>query len=440
VNYRAVEDTVWLNVGLVAFFILLGGLFAAAELALVSLRESQLDALEKRSRRGAAVSKLARDPNTFLAAVQIGVTVSGFFSAAFGATALAPVLEGPLRSVGINPVAAGVVAVIAMTLLVAYASLVFGELAPKRLALQKAEGFALAIAPLIGWIAVAFTPLIWLVGKSSDAVVKLLGGDPTKRGEVLSGEELKSIVESHESLGEEQREILSDVMEAAEQALISVMQPRGDVHCLLSSMAISDARALLQGLPYSRYPVITKSLDDCESFVHVRDVMWASKSHQTIADVARSIPILPSSMRVFPAMSELRREGKHIALVVDEYGGADGLVTLEDLVEELIGEVYDEHDPADRPGREDTLTRRGHFRGETSIRRFAELTGLDIPPGPYTTIAGFMLSELGHIPDPGASVDTDGATLIVHTMDSRRIALVSVHAKKPIESEPAAEK
>jgi len=296
VNTSTVDDTVWLNVGLVVFFILLGGLFAAAELALVSLRESQLDALEKRSRRGAAVAQLARDPNTFLAAVQIGVTVSGFFSAAFGATALAPVLEGPLRAAGINPVAAGVVAVIAMTLLVAYASLVFGELAPKRLALQKAEGFALAIAPLIAWIAVAFTPLIWLVGKSSDAVVKLLGGDPNKRGEVLSGEELKSIVESHESLGDEQREILSDVLEAAEQALISVMQPRGDVHCLVSTMAITEARELLQSLPYSRYPVITKSLDDCESFVHVRDVMWASKTHQTIADVARSIPILPSSM------------------------------------------------------------------------------------------------------------------------------------------------
>lgn len=424
----------WLNVGLVAFFILLGGLFAGAELALVSLRESQLDALEKRSRRGAAVAKLARDPNTFLAAVQIGVTVSGFFSAAFGATALAPVLEGPLRAAGINPVAAGVVAVIAMTLLVAYASLVFGELAPKRLALQKAEGFAFAIAPLIAGIAVAFTPLIWLVSKSSDAVVTLFGGDPTKRGEVLSGEELKSIVESHESLGVEQREILSDVLEAAEHALISVMQPRGEVHCLVSTMAITEARELLQGLPYSRYPVITKSLDDCESFVHVRDVMWASKTHQTIADVARSIPILPSSMKVFPAMSELRREGKHIALVVDEYGGADGLVTLEDLVEELIGEVYDEHDPADRRVREDRLTSRGHFRGETSIRRFEELTGVAIPPGPYSTVAGFMLSELGHIPEPGASVDTPEATLIVHSMESRRIALVSiVQGEKQVE-------
>jgi putative hemolysin len=421
-----VESNLWVNIALVVFFIFLGGAFAASELALVSLRESQLAALAKRGRRGMAVVKLARDPNTFLGAVQIGVTLSGFFSAAFGATALAPVLEQPLRSAGIDPTVAGVVAVVSMTLVVAYLSLVFGELAPKRLALQRAEGFALAVAPVIAGMAVALKPLIWLVGSSSDSVVRLLGGDPAKRSEELSDEELMSIVESHEGLGEEQREILADVIDAAQQSLVAVMRPRGEVESIRSTLTIAQARKQIRPLPYSRYPVITKSLDDCESFVHVRDLMWAKDDTQKVGQVARAIPILPASMRVFPALTHLRAEGKHIALVVDEYGGADGLITLEDLVEELIGEVYDEHDSADRLIREQVLLPSGTYPGDTSLRDFEEATGVALPKGPYHTLAGYLLAELGRIPQPGEEVTVDRVSLTVSDMDNRRIVSVEV--------------
>lgn len=420
-------DSLWLNISLVVFFILLGGAFAAAELALVSLRESQLHALEKRGRRGERVATLARDPNTFLAAVQIGVTVSGFFSAAFGATALAPVLADPLRELGIDPIIAGVIAVVTMTLLVAYLSLVFGELAPKRLALQRAVGFAIAVAPVIAGIAVVLRPLIWLVGRSSDLVVRLLGGDPSKRAENLSDEELVSIVESHEGLGVEQREILGDVIEAAEQSLLHVMRPRGDVEVLLSTMTVAEARKQVRHRPFSRYPVVDKSLDDCVAFVHVRDLMWA-KDSALVGQLAREIPQLPSSMKVFPAISELRAEGKHIALVVDEYGGADGLVTLEDLIEELIGEVYDEHDPADVQLHERRLSSRGQFAGDTTLRRFEDATGIALPRGPFSTVAGFMLAELGRIPAEGDVVEYGDARLVVHQMAERKIALVGVLA------------
>lgn len=418
-------DSLWLNISLVVFFILLGGAFAAAELALVSLRESQLHALEKRGQRGQQVAKLARDPNTFLAAVQIGVTVSGFFSAAFGATALAPVLADPLRNLGIDPTVAGVVAVVSMTLVVAYLSLVFGELAPKRLALQRAEGFAIAVAPVIAAIATVLKPLIWLVGRSSDLVVRLLGGDPTKRSENLSDEELVSIVESHEGLGEEQREILGDVIDASSQSLAHVMRPRGDVEVLFASATVSEARKQVRHRPFSRYPVVTKSLDDCVSFVHVRDLMWAEEG-TLVGQLGREIPQLPSSMKVFPAISELRSEGKHIALVVDEYGGTDGLVTLEDLIEELIGEVYDEHDPADVQLHEKRLSARGYFPGDIPLRRFEDASGLELPRGPYSTLAGFLLSELGRIPEEGDVVNYEGARLIVNTMSNRKIALVSL--------------
>lgn len=410
---------------LVFVFILIGGVFVAAELALVSLRESQLGAIEKRGWRGAAVVKLARDPNKFLGAVQLGVTVAGFTSAAFGATALSPLISDPLMSAGIDADAAAIIGVVVMTLLIAYLSLVFGELAPKRLALQRAEGFALIAAPVILALAVIFRPVIWVIGASSDVVVRIAGGDPNKRSEGLSGEELVSIVESHEGLAPDQREILADVLESAGNSLKSVLRHRAEVVSLKQSLSIDEAREIARNLPHSRYPVITKNLDDCESFVHIRDLMWTARSDQTIADIARPIPMLPRSMGVLPAIAELKAEGKHIALVVDEHGGTDGLVTLEDLIEELIGEVYDEHDsrlPVEH------LELRGSTRlpGDMSLRKFAELADIELPSASVTTLGGLVMNTLGRIPHKGDRIDVGSLSIVVTEVKRRRVVTVTI--------------
>lgn len=412
---------------LVFVFILIGGVFAAAELALVSLRESQLGAIEKRGWRGAAVVKLARDPNKFLGAVQLGVTVAGFTSAAFGATALSPLISDPLMSAGIDADAAAIIGVVVMTLLIAYLSLVFGELAPKRLALQRAEGFALIAAPIISALAIIFRPVIWVIGASSDVVVRIAGGDPNKRSEGLSGEELVSIVESHEGLAPDQREILADVLESSGNSLKSVLRHRAEVVSLKQSLSIDEAREIARNLPHSRYPVITKNLDDCESFVHIRDLMWTARSDQIIADIARPIPMLPRSMGVLPAIAELKAEGKHIALVVDEHGGTDGLVTLEDLIEELIGEVYDEHDsrlPVEH------LELRGSTRlpGDMSLRKFAELADIELPRASVTTLGGLVMNTLGRIPHKGDRIDVGSLSIVVTEVKRRRVVTVTIIA------------
>ncbi len=412
--------------GLLVFvFILIGGVFAAAELALVSLRESQLTSIEKRGRRGAAVARLARDPNQFLGAVQLGVTVAGFTSAAFGATALSPLISEPLVNVGVEPEPAAVVGVITMTLLIAYLSLVFGELAPKRLALQRAEGFAMAVAPVISLLAVIFRPIIWVIGVSSNVVVRLAGGDPHKRSEGLSDEELASIVESHEGLKANQREILSDVLESAGNSLKTVLRPRADIVTLKQSLSIAEAREIAQAHPHSRYPVITKNLDDCESFIHIRDLMWNSHEGQTIADIVRPIPILPRSMGVLPAIAELKAEGKHIALVVDEHGGTDGLVTLEDLLEELIGEVWDEHDQREEP---EVLDVGGisEVAGDMSIKKFAELANIEIPDDYVTTVGGLVMSALGRVPEVGDEITIGSFTIVVTEVERRRVVTVRI--------------
>ena len=410
---------------LVFVFILIGGVFAAAELALVSLRESQLGAIEKRGWRGAAVAKLARDPNKFLGAVQLGVTVAGFTSAAFGATALSPLISDPLQTTGVEPELAAVIGVVVMTLLIAYLSLVFGELAPKRLALQRAEGFSLITAPIIAALAIVFRPVIWVIGASSDIVVRLAGGDPNKRSEGLSGEELASIVEAHEGLEPDQREILSDVLESSANSLKSVLRHRADVVCLKQSMSIDEAREVARNLPHSRYPVITKNLDDCESFVHIRDLMWQASKGQTIADIARPIPMLPRSMGVLPAIAELKAEGKHIALVVDEHGGTDGLVTLEDLIEDLIGEVYDEHDSR-LPTEHSELRGSTRLPGDMSLRKFAELADIELTDESVTTLGGLVMNTLGRIPIKGDRVDVGSLSIVVTEVKRRRVVTVTV--------------
>lgn len=437
----------WIDLALVAVFIGIGGVFAATELALVSLRESQLAALEARSARGARVAAVARDPNTFLAAVQVGVTVAGFLSAAYGATALAPYLSPALEGLGLERATAETVAVVVMTLLVAYASLVFGELAPKRLALQRAEAFALVVAPPLATLSRLLRPLIWLLGRSTDLVVRLLGGDPRRRGESMSDDELRSLVASHEGLGDEEREIVADVLGAADRTIVEVMRPRGDIVALRAGMTIAEAREAVREQPYSRYPVLRESADDIDRFVHVRDLAWAEQPERRIDELARPVALVPGTALVLPTLAALRDAGAHLAIVVDEYGGTDGLVTLEDLVEQLIGEVYDEYDPADRArGRMAPGPELSTLPGDTTLDRVAELTGLTLEEGPYETVAGFVVARLGRLAQQGDAVAVDGATLTVATVRRRRITVVRLdrasstaedaeHAKGPATGE-----
>lgn len=413
-----------LIIGLIALFIAIGGVFAAAEIALVSLRESQLAALEKRSARGARVAALARDPNTFLAAVQIGVTLSGFLSAAYGATALAPYLTPTLVTAGIaEPVAAGI-AIVTMTLIVAYASLVFGELAPKRLALQRAESFALVVTPVLAGFAVAVKPLVWLLAASSNLVVRLFGGDPHQRAEQITDDELRELVGAHDGLGDEEREIVGDVLHAADRTLAEVMRHRADMVAIRGDLTLDEARQWAREQPYSRYPVLHSGVDEITTFVHVRDLAWAPEGTD-LASIERPLAGLPATARILPTLTLMRREGDHIALVVDEYGGVDGIVTLEDIVEELIGEVYDEYDD-DAHDDQNATGSAQLVPGSLTIEEFADRTGVVVDDGPFETIAGYVIDRLGRMPLDGDTVETTDARLTVRGVERRRIVQIEV--------------
>ncbi|HET6985789.1 MAG TPA: hemolysin family protein [Kribbella sp.] len=425
-----------LNIVLILVFVLIGGVFAAAEMALVSLRESQLKSLSHRGRRGEIVAKVAANPNRFLSAVQIGVTLMGFLSAAFGGATLADSLSPHLQNLGLPESVANTVALVLITICISYVSIVIGELAAKRLALQRAETFALGLAPLVDKIASGARPVIWLLSRSTDLVVRALGGDPNANREVMSDEELRDLVSAHESLGEEERRIVDDVFEAGSRQLRELMLPRTEVDFVDAEMPAYKAVKFAAERPHSRYPVMNGSADDIVGFVHVRDLFDPAVASRSVrvGDLAREVLMLPDTAKLLPTLTEMRRRSTHLAIVLDEYGGTAGIVTLEDLVEELIGDIRDEYDEES----ETTRFRSGDFEvdGLLNLDDFADETGVELPDGPYETVGGFLAARLGKVPSTGDEARADGHTLTVTKMDGRRVARVRVHRITPAGEEP----
>ena len=415
------------DVIVVLVILLVGGFFSGAEMALVSLREGQVRSLSQRGKRGQRAAKLAQDPNRFLSSVQLGVTVATLLSGAFGAATLAAAMKSALIANNVSSGWASVLSLITVTVAISFFSLVLQELAPKRLALQRPESLALIAAPLLDRISVLARPLVWLLSASTNLVVRLLGGDPSAGRDVMSAEELQDLVVGHQALSVDEREIVADVFEAGKRQLREVLLPRTEVEFIAADTPLTRAAEIAASAPHSRFPVYQESYDDVIGFVHLRDLLdpgLAAKA-LVVGEVCRPVERLPISKRVLPALSEMRRNRSHLAIVEDEYGGTAGIVTLEDLVEELIGDIQDEYDT------EEGSPRRLHggqveVDGLLNLDEFVEQTGVSLPEGPYETVAGYVLAALGRLPAVGDSVEINGHRLTVTEMDARRIARVRV--------------
>ncbi|MGH3497463.1 MAG: hemolysin family protein [Nocardioidaceae bacterium] len=425
-------SSVVLDILLVFCFICIGGLFAGAEMALVSLREGQVKVLAEQSRRGRIVAELASKPNRFLSAVQVGVTLAGFLSAAFGGATLAGELSPVLRRWGVPESVADIVALVGITIVISYFSIVISELSAKRLALQRTVGVALAVAPTVERIARISKPVIWLLSVSTNVVVRLLGGDPKAGRERMSDEELRRLVSTHETLSTEERRIVEDVFEAGDRQIREVMVPRTEVDFIDESVPVFRAASLAATKPHSRYPVIRGSSDDVVGFIHVRDLYDPDLSGRSVrvGELVRQLPMLPATRGILSALADLRRGGNHLALVVDEYGGTAGIVTLEDLVEELVGDIRDEYDAQDSQTKR-LRTGELELDGLTNLDDFEDETGIALPDGPYETVAGFLIAQLGRVPEPGDACVVDKQRIVVAAMDGRRVSRVRVSARPP---------
>lgn len=411
-----------INILIVFALIVVEGVFVGGEIALVSLREGQVRALADEGRRGAAVARLVSDPNRFLATVQIGVTSTALLSSAFGAVTLSETAKRYLIDHGVGKGLAGVIGIVGVTLVISFVTLVVGELAPKRIALQRPDAAAKILSPTLARMALFFRPVIWLLSRSTDLVVRMVGGDPNAGKTSISEDELRGLVAAHESLSTDERRLIDDVFAAGERSVSEVMVPRTEVIFLDAALSVSRASKTVMDAPHSRYPVVQGTdQDNVIGFIHIRDLVLPDRDRsRQVRGFVRDIKRVPGSKKVLVAMSEMRREGHHMAIVVDEYGGTDGIVTLEDLIEEIIGDIRDEYDPHEfAPQRlaggdvdVDALS---------NLDEFAQRTGRVLPSGPYETVGGYVMARLGRLPTIGDVADGGDFTLAVLAVEGRRM-------------------
>ena len=414
------------SIAIVLGLIVLGGIFAAAEIALISLRESQVKQISVKGKRGARVFKLSKNPNRFLAAVQVGITLCGFLSAAFGAEQLGKYVIPELEGVGISSQYSEIISIVAITLVIAYISLVFGELVPKRLALYKSESIALATASTLDIVATIFRPIIWLLSHSTDLILKIFGINSKMQQNQISEVELMELVSGHADLTKEEREIVEEVFNASDRLIHEIMVPRTEVDFLDASLSISQARKMAVELAHSRYPVVRGSSDEVIGFLHVRDLLnpKLDDAQITIMELMRNILFLPGTKGVLPALTEMQTKRQHIAIVLDEYGGTDGIVTLENLVECLIGEIHDEYDPHEADKTFEKRTGDIELDGLISLEELQEVSGISLPEGPYETLSGFAMHYLGRIAQANDVIKINGARFTIISMNGKRVGQI----------------
>lgn len=416
------------SIAIVLGLIGLGAFFVAAEIALISLRDSQVKQISLRGKRGAKVAFLTKNPNRFLAAVQIGVTLCGFLSAALGAEQLGKYVIPELVAIGISESSSEVISLVGITLVIAYISLVFGELVPKRVALFKSEPIALASSTIIDLVAKLFAPIIWLLSHSTNLIVRIFGIDAKTIKEQISEAELMDLLSGHSDLTEEERDIVEEVFNASDRMIHEVMVPRTEVDFLDASLPISQARKIAVDLAHSRYPVIRGTSDEVIGFLHVRDLLnpKLDDSEITIIELVRSIQFLPGTKGVLPALTEMRSKRQHIAIVLDEYGGTDGIVTLENLVECLIGEIHDEYDSHEDDVEIQPRTGDIEVDGLISLEELQETAGITLPEGPYETVSGFVMHFLGRIAVEHDVIRVNGARFTILSMNGKRVGQILI--------------
>ena len=426
-------SSISIQVLLILALVLLEGYFAAAEIALISARRA---ALQKRAEDGSKAAKsalaLTDDPTRLLATIQIGITFVGFLAAAAGAVSLAKPVELWLRSLGLNWLAtlAQGLSVLLVTLLISYVTLVIGELVPKRIGLQRAVPVALAVSGPITWLEKAFAPLVWLLTVSTNSVSALFGMRGQSIGQGVSEEEIKLLVTEQGSLLEDEKRMIHEIFELGDTVAREIMVPRVDMMLAEDTETVAGVAGIMQGTGFSRLAVFHEDHDKIVGIALLKDLVvpiTQLRGGEPITDHIRSAVFVPETKGILPLLSEMQTTRNQIAIVVDEYGGTAGMVTLEDIVEEIVGEIADEFDPDNRHIQkvsDSEWTLDGRFSIEDAAERGFPVEESD----EYETIAGWLLAKLGHIPVSGERYERNGYVFRVLAMRRRRIARIRVTA------------
>jgi putative hemolysin len=411
-------NSLWVQLTILTLLILFNGILAGSEMALVSLRESQARRLGERGRRGRALRRLHGDPNRFLSATQIGITLAGFLASAAAAVTLADELSVRLDFLGSW---ASPVSVVAVTAILTFFTLVLGELTPKRIAMQRAESWSLAVARPLSVFSTLTWPLVWVLGASTDLVVRLLGVSPQRRTQAITEEEFRDMVAASGDFTAAEREVISGALEVGSRTLGQVLRPRGEVFTLDGDLEADEALRRLAAAGHTRAPVVgPRGLDDLQGIVHMRDMVGAGGK---VAALVQPAPVFPETLGALEALGQLQEERQQMAVVLNEHLMAEGIVTLEDLLEEIVGEIWDEMDrdfKTVQKGPAGILVLPGSF----PVHDLDDL-GIDIPPGPYSTLAGAILSGLEKLP-PKIGDHVVAGSYRLEVVDVRRMKITRV--------------
>jgi putative hemolysin len=440
------ETGTWGSVFLLILLILINAFFAACEIAVITLNDAKVEKMaESGDKNARKLLKLTSNSSRFFSTIQIGVTLAGFLSSAAAAQSFSDMLAGALSFLPLPQQTIDGISTFLITLILSYFSLVFGELVPKKIAMKRAEALSFRFAGVLTGIAAVFRPIVSLLTASTNAVVKLLGIDPRDTEQTITEEEILMMVDAGEEKGvldEDAKDMISNIFDFSDSTVNEIMTHRTEVDAVEDTATIQDAVELSIKTGHSRIPVYHDDLDTILGIIYVKDLLKFVGTdidpNEKLTDLMRPAYFVPESKFCADLFSEMTARRLQIAVVVDEYGGTEGIVTMEDLLESIVGNMEDEYDTE-----EDEIYREGDNRyrvdGTSSVEEISGLTGVELPEGEYETIAGLMIKQLGRIPKPNEHphITIKNLTLTVAEMEDRRIAKIIIE-KEPVPETPEA--
>ena len=435
---------------LLVILILANAFFAAAEIAFISLNDAKIDLQAKEGNKKAKkIKSMLENPSKFLATIQIGITLAGFLSSAFASEAfaseLAPILHKlvPVLSLGVW----NSISIILITIVLSYFTLIFGELVPKRIAMKNSEKIAFGTIGVIKAISIATAPFVKFLTFSTNIVSKIFGVSANDE-ETVTEEEIRMMVDVGEEKGaidKEEREMINNVFEFNDKTVSEIMIPRTQIYAVDMNLSISKVVEEItedDEFRYSRIPVYDETIDEIKGVVYIKDILLSTKNKNVkIKNLIKEAYFVPETKPLNELFEELRKNRKQIAIVVDEYGGTAGIVTMEDILEEIVGEIYDEYDIVQKLYEkidENTFI----FNGSVSVSEVEKILDVDIPEGDYDTISGYLIEELGKIPDENEKnvIETEKVIYKIEKVKDKRITKIKACKVQPVEINEEEEK
>ncbi len=436
-----IED---MEILIIIILIFLNAFFAASEIAFISLNDAKIDIKAKEGdKKAKKIKDMLVNPSKFLATIQIGITLAGFLSSAFAsetfASELAPILNSWIPQISLA--AWNNIAIIVITIILSYFTLIFGELVPKRLAMKNCEKIAYATIGVIKGISVVTGPFVKFLTFSTNIVSKLFGVSENEE-ETVTEEEIRMMIDVGEEKGtieEEEKNMINNVFEFDDKVVSEIMTPRTKIFALDMELTIAEVlNELSEDFKYSRVPVYDEQIDNIKGIVYLKDILLSSKNKNTkMKSLVREAYFVPETKPINDLFSELRKNRKQIAIAIDEYGGTSGIVTMEDILEEIVGEIYDEYDEIEKI--EEKVDENTYlFSGNIAIYEIEDILDVDIEDGDYDTISGYLVEKLGRIPtdkDKGTVIETEDVVYKIENVKERRITKIKACKIEKVEQE-----